>query len=72
MAKERNAEARMAVIGEYDAWVRQNPKEAQVMNGMLFFTYLQREKSELLRFRDSGDRWQTVHGWLLRAGRVKE
>jgi hypothetical protein len=52
--------------GEYDAWAGQNPKDAQIMSGMMFFTYLQREKPQLLDFRSKGDKWQTVHGWLLR------
>jgi hypothetical protein len=72
MSKRENTPAKMAVIGEWDNWAVKNPKDAKVMNGMFFFTYLQKEKPELLRFRSVGDRWQTVHGWLLREGRVND
>jgi hypothetical protein len=37
------------------------------MGGFLFFRYLQKEKSDLLDFRAVDDeKWQIVHGWLLR------
>jgi hypothetical protein len=39
---------------------------------MLFFVHLQQDKSELLDFHSTGDKWQTVHGWLRREGRVKD
>jgi hypothetical protein len=39
---------------------------------ILFFNYLQSERSELLDFKSRGaDKWQIVHGWLLSSGRVK-
>ena len=39
---------------------------------MLFFRYLQSERSDLLDFKSRGvDKWQIVHGWLLSSGRVK-
>jgi hypothetical protein len=70
MAKERNSEARDAIIAEWHKW---NPTfDKQMMNGMRFFQYLQEERSELLDFKTSGDKWQDVHGWLRRARCVKE
>jgi hypothetical protein len=74
MAKEKNEQAKWAVIREWDNWIKNNPDEAKAptMNGMYFFTYLQKEKSELLEFRYPGDKWQAVHGWLLREHRVKD
>jgi hypothetical protein len=39
---------------------------------MLFFTHLQEKKPGLLNLRSPGDKRQTVHGWLLREGRVKD
>ena len=62
--------AQRAILSEWDQWKPLNPDDAKVMNGMLFFTYLQRERRSLLDFR-SNNKWQSVHGWLLRAGRVQ-
>jgi hypothetical protein len=72
MATVRNADAKRAVIREWDRWVKDHPDApGDRMGGLGFFTYLQKEKSELLDFRAAGDKWQVVHGWLLREGRVK-
>ena len=49
-----------------------NPDDAKVMNGMLFFVYLQEERPTLLDFRSNSDKWQAVHGWLVRARRLKD
>ena len=39
---------------------------------MLFFDYLQQERSDLLLdFKSSGDKWPTIHAWLLAARKVK-
>jgi hypothetical protein len=41
--------------------------------GVVFFTYLQKERSDLLDFHAvGGDKWATVHGWLYYTGRVKD
>jgi hypothetical protein len=32
---------------------------------------LQQHRPGLLNFRNRGDKWQAVHSWLLRAGKVK-
>ena len=39
--------------------------------GLVFFGYLQKYRPGLLNFRNQGDKWQAVHGWLLRAHKVK-
>jgi hypothetical protein len=65
-------EAQNAIVSEWDRWAKQNPDDARIMNGMIFFTYLQGECPDLLSFKSSSDKWQDVHGWLLRAGKVKE
>jgi hypothetical protein len=40
---------------------------------VVFFTYLQKERSDLLNFHAvGGDKWATVHGWLYYTGRVKD
>ncbi len=40
---------------------------------MVFFAYLQKERSHLLDFHAvGGDKWATVHGWLYYTGRVTD
>jgi len=39
---------------------------------MLFFSFLEKERPDLLNFESSGDKWQDVHAWLLRERRVKD
>jgi len=56
--------ARQAFLGEYDRWAKKHPNDARMMGGFLFFRYLQKERSDLLDFRGTGDKWQVVHGWL--------
>jgi hypothetical protein len=42
-------------------------------SGVVFFTYLQKERSDLLDFHAvGGDKWATVHGWLYYTGRVND
>jgi hypothetical protein len=65
-----NHPAKGPVIQEWDAWSVIHPDEATAMNGMMFFNYLQKHRPDLLKFADNGDKWQTVHGWLLRERRV--
>jgi hypothetical protein len=64
MAKERYEAERRAVIREYDSWAKKNPDLAKG-DPILFFQYLQAERSDLLDFKSRGvDKWQMVHGWL--------
>jgi hypothetical protein len=70
MSKLDNPPAKWPVIQEWDAWSKLNPKDAGMMNGMLFFIHLQSNRPSLLSFKSKGDKWQTVHGWLLRERRV--
>jgi hypothetical protein len=65
-------DAREAIVAEWDRWAARNPDDAKVMNGMLFFVYLQEERPSLLDFRSNSDKWQAVHGWLVRARRLKD
>jgi len=65
MASIKKEEARLAIVSEYDTWVKKHPDDATMMGGFLFFRYLQKERSNLLDFRASdNDKWQIVHGWL--------
>jgi hypothetical protein len=61
-------EARRMVLAEWRPWATTNVKRSPPngMDGLMFFAHLQNHHPDLLRFRDRGDRWQTVHGWLLR------
>jgi hypothetical protein len=72
MARKDDAPEKWAVIREWDAWASKNAGDAQKLNGMYFFTYLQKEKPNPLNFKYPGDKWQAVHGWLMRERRVKE
>jgi hypothetical protein len=47
--------------------------DATKRGGVVFFTYLQKERTDLLDFHAvGGDKWATVHGWLYYTGRVKD
>jgi hypothetical protein len=67
--QQQSERAKEAVLEEWHRWKPDHPKE--MMSGLMFYNYLSNEKSELLKFEVPGDKWQTVHGWLLRAGLVK-
>jgi hypothetical protein len=60
----KKEEARRAVLSEYDRWAKKHPNDARMMGGLLFFRYLQGERSDLLDFRAVSNKWQIVHGWL--------
>jgi hypothetical protein len=63
-------EARRTLLREYDKWAKDHPEDASKMGGMVFFAYLQKERSDLLDFHAvGGDKWATVHGWLYYTGR---
>jgi hypothetical protein len=57
-------EARRRILAEWPLWsaAQSNPTLA---NGLMFFSFLQKERRHLLEFRASGDKWQDVHCWLL-------
>jgi hypothetical protein len=38
-------------------------------DGLIFLGCLRRQRPHLLEFKTSGDRWQTVHGWLAGEGK---
>ena len=60
----KKEEARRAVLSEYDGWAKKHLNEASIMGGFLFFRYLQTDKSDLLDFRGSDNKWPIVHGWI--------
>lgn len=47
----------------------------EVLHGddaFLFYFGLESSRSPLIDFRDTGDKWQTVHAWLLRRRLVSD
>jgi copper(I)-binding protein len=73
MAERENSPAKVAIIREWDAWARKYPNDATVSGGIMFFNYLHKERRDLLvNIRSPGDKWQTIHAWLLREGKVKD
>jgi hypothetical protein len=66
-------EARRTLLREYDKWAKDHPGDTTQIGGVAFFTYLQKERLDLLDFHAvGGDKRQTVHGWLRHTGRVKD
>jgi hypothetical protein len=66
-------EARRTLLREYDKWAKDHPEDVTKRAGVVFFTYLQKERLDLLDFHAvGGDKWATVHGWLYYTGRVKD
>jgi hypothetical protein len=66
-------DAKTRILSEWRSWcesVEDGRRNAR--DGLLFFAFLQRERSHLLQFRDHGDKWQTIHGWLKNAGFVMD
>jgi hypothetical protein len=68
---EIDSEAGFNIIAEWYTWTPAL-RDKTLMNGFLFFCYLQRHRPHLLNFECSGDPWQHVHSWLLQAGVVKD
>ena len=52
--------------------LRRNISNATLNDGFTFFLELERTRSHLLEFRDKGDKWQDVKGWLVRARLVSD
>ena len=43
-------EARRTLLREYDKWAKDHPDDATKRGGVIFLTYLQKERSDLSRF----------------------
>ncbi len=49
------------------AWaIWEGDKSNNLQSMMMFYAWLLRFRPYFLTFRERGDPWQTVHGWLLR------
>jgi hypothetical protein len=67
------AEAKRLILTEWHSWVTAtNRTNANGRDGLMFFGFLQKEHGHLLTFKASGDKWQVIHGWLLRANLVSD
>jgi len=53
-------EAKRRILAEWPSWSATQATPT-LGDGILFFSFLQRERSHLLEFRASGDKWQHVH-----------
>jgi hypothetical protein len=71
MTKE---ESRLRVMQEWISWRDANgvTAEARGNDALRFYSHLQSNHPELLRFRSSRDRWEVVHDWLLSNGCVRD
>jgi hypothetical protein len=72
--KSEDTEAKRQIIREWDRWAVEHVPSTRKGTGtdaLIFFGYLQNEHSEFLDFKAKGqDRWQIIHGWLLRERKV--
>ena len=61
------------IIAKFREWVRGNGiRNPSQKDGWAFFSYLQNEHPDLLKFRYSGDPWQCVKGWLFSSQLISE
>ena len=63
----------MLVCAEFQKWcARKNLDSPTGNDGFLFYLEHEKMNSALLNFDCNGDRWQTVHAWLLGAKLVSD
>ena len=71
----KQQDAKPLIIRERERWVQTqsiNPRRASARDASKFFIELQQLRSPLLDFQTRGqDKWQIVHGWLLRGTGVE-
>ena len=72
----RQYERKALVLLEWDRWLQTqpiDPSKATARDTLKFFCELQDRRSPLLDFQSTGrDKWQVIHAWLLREGRVAD
>lgn len=67
------ADAKVLICQEFQTWCQAGGISAPNLDDCLtFFLRLESAKSPLLRFRNLGDKWQTVGKWLRNAGLVSD
>ena len=60
----RMSEAKQPVLAEWRGWLLKHGKGDFNAAFPLFWGWLSANRSQLLKFRCNGDRWQVVKGWL--------
>ena len=68
------ADAKQLILDEFDRWWSEKkgkPGEATGNDGFAFYVALEGKNHPALNFHNGGDKWQEVHAWLRRSGRVK-
>ena len=68
------ADAELEIMKEWHVWRAQLPAEVMPTgtDALVFYGHLRSAQPYLLSFRCSGDKWQRVHGWLLRRRHVSD
>ena len=66
-------DAKRRIIAEWHPWIKaENISNPNGRHGLQFFCFIQKERSHLLQFSASGDKWQDVHCWLIQAHLVSD
>lgn len=58
------AEAERKIISEWRVWPKEHGGGSTQDMMTFYFTWLPKNRPDLLRFRGKGDSWQRVKGWL--------
>jgi hypothetical protein len=67
----KREEAKQKIVTEWDSWSASNKiTNATPGDKLTFYNFLLKERTYLLDFRASGDKWQDVHSLLIQARRV--
>jgi hypothetical protein len=64
-------DALKAIAREFQRWPTR-PKNPTAKDALIFYGWLYQHRPELLEFPYPGDRWQAVHGYLLRHRHVTD
>ncbi len=62
-------DAELQILAEWVEWRSDNLVRDDIatsIDGVSFYTFLQKEKPHLLDFGHKGDKWQITHAWLVR------
>ena len=70
----KQSEAKKKIYSKWKRWLRDHPGKTEPDGNDAFLFYLELEGREdpALDFRCKGDKWQTVHAWLLNRRLVKD
>ncbi len=66
--------AKQKLLEEFDLWTHKQKygDKPTEYNGLNFYAYVESEKSYLLNFSCSGDKWQQLKSWLYETSRIRE